>query len=577
MNNKLTLTAAGERPLGRAADDDHLDSWKEIASYLRREVRTVQLWEKKEALPVHRHFHKRLGSVYALRSEIENWKRQVSQKKSSVSTNQAAPRAGDANNGQIAICVTAAELPSSIPYVDLQRTFVTRVVAALERLNENKLVIVDAEPKSSLPDSAISTSGTVNRFSLKCRVGKVGSRLQIHVMLARGHSDDVLWSQTQSFDEVELDGSRVEFEKLCDGFADRCAPCIWLKVSCSPAPVIPQTLAPPRMSEKRGPREAYLKGRYFWNQRNEEGLRKAIRCFEQAIHEDPNFALPYSGLADALTLLSFYEIVPPSEAMPSARDAALHSIELNPNLAEAHASLGDVLLHFDRDWQGADREYRCAIQCNPEYALGYHWYSNLLAGRGEHEAAEVAIMQALEIDPVSIICMVWAGYTAHLAHRFDEAIKHYRNALELDPRFIWAHMYLGQALEQKGEFGGAVKEFETAIALASGSDCVNAMKAHTHALAGNHKAARRILREVTSSPQKCVPSYDIAATYAALDQPEETAAWLKRACNERSMKLFTLPHDPRFDAVRNRPDFESIIASIGIKPQKTSNVNHTRP
>jgi tetratricopeptide (TPR) repeat protein len=323
-------------------------------------------------------------------------------------------------------------------------------------------------------------------------------------------------------------------------------------------------------SENRAPREAYLKGRYFWNLRNEEGLRKAIRCFEEAIHADPQFALPYSGLADALTLLSFYEIVPAAEAMPSARKAALRSIELNPNLAEAHASLGDILLHFDRDWQGADLEYRRAIRCNPEYALGYHWYSNLLAGRGEHEAAEVAIMQALEIDPVSIICLVWAGFTSHMAHKFDDAIKHYRSALELDPLFVWAHMYMGLALEQKGEFKEAVQEFETAIALAGGSDCVKAMKAHAHAMAGDKQAARRILRELTAAPRKCTPAYDIAAIHAALNEPGPMVAWLDRACDERSMKLFSLPQDPRFDSFRRRPEFARVVAQIGATPHSAT-------
>ncbi len=111
-------------------------------------------------------------------------------------------------------------------------------------------------------------------------------------------------------------------------------------------------------------------------------------------------------------------------------------------------------LHFDRDWQGADHEYRRSIQCNPDYALGYHWYANLLAAKGQHEAAHIAIMHALEIDPVSIITLVWAGVTSHLAHQYDEAIRHYQSALELDPHFIWAHMYMAQALEQKGNFRG---------------------------------------------------------------------------------------------------------------------------
>ena len=123
-------------------------------------------------------------------------------------------------------------------------------------------------------------------------------------------------------------------------------------------------------------------------------------------------------------------------------------MSLIPTWLKPHASLADVFLHFDRDWQAADREYRRSIECNPDYALGYHWYANLLTAKGQHEAAHIAIMHALDIDPVSIITLVWAGVTSHLAHRFEEAVKHYQSALELDPHFIWAHMYLAQALEQ---------------------------------------------------------------------------------------------------------------------------------
>jgi len=351
-----------------------------------------------------------------------------------------------------------------------------------------------------------------------------------------------------------------DFGEFSSRAAGQIVQCLWLKAfsSSTAVPVVGH-------HEKSSSRETYLKGRYFWNQRSEEGLRRAIRCFESAIREDPEFALPYSGLADSFTLLSFYEIVSPSEVMPSARRAAQRAIELDPNLAEAHASLADVLLHFDRDWQAADHEYRRSIQCNPDYALGYHWYANLLSARGQHDAAHMAIMHALEINPVSIITLVWAGVTSHLAHQFDDAIRHYQSALELDPQFIWAHMYMAQALEQKGKLKEALREFETTSRLAGGNNCVKAMKAHAHAVAGDTSTAREILNELKSAPShQCMPSYDIAATYAALGDSKQVVAWLNRACSERNMKLFTLTQDPRFDPLRRRSDFKQIVDQMGL-------------
>ena len=386
---------------------------------MRREVRTVQLWEKKEGLPVHRHFHKRLGSVFAYRSEVDLWQHRVSR----------------------------------------------------------------AHPDQETKAASLSSFSASKNPAASHRAGSLA-------------------------------------------------------------------------------REEYLKGRYFWNQRSEKALRKAMVCFEAAMREEPRFALPYSGLADSLTLLSFYEIASATEVMPAARRAALKAIELDPDSAEAHASLADVFLHFDRDWQAADREYRRAIQCNPDYALGYHWYANLLAARGQHQAAHMAIMHALEINPVSIITLVWAGVTSHLAHQFDEAIRHYQSALELDPHFIWAHMYLALALEQTGDFKQSLQEFETATRLAEGNNCVRAMMAHTHAVSGDRASAREILEELggTSSP----PSYDIAATYAALGESHRMVEWLNRACRERNMKLFTLAQDPRFDPLRHHSGFKRIVEHVGL-------------
>ena len=400
---------------------DRLDSWKEIATYLHREVRTVQLWEKHEGLPVHRHFHKRLGSVFAWRSEIDGWRSQKSR----------APQ---------------------------------------EHEGIRKIV----------------TSG------------------------------------------------RQSSPRLC-----------------------------PR--ENPTSREQYLKGRYFWNQRNERSLRKAMQCFQVAICNNPEFALPYSGLADTLTLLSFYEIVPSKEAMPEARKAAQRAIELDPNAAEPHASLADVFFHFDRDWQSADREYRRAIRCNPEYALGYHWYANLLSARGQHDAAKMAINHALEINPVSVITLVWAGVTSHLARRFDDAIRQYQNALDLEPGFIWAHMYLAQSLEQKCEYEAALQEFDTAAKLAGGENhCLQAMTAHAHAVAGDPRSAREILHSLGQARPRSMPSYDIAATYAALGESHQVIAWLTRACQERNMKVFALARDPRFDPLRRSCGFQRILAQIRL-------------
>jgi tetratricopeptide (TPR) repeat protein len=554
MIKKTTQATSNSEPTsGFWTGTDRLDSWKEIASYLRREVRTVQLWEKREGLPVHRHFHKRLGSVYALRSEIENWKRQVSRTGADQDTRSTAP-------SKVASRITIYVLPLMNATAKSERrricdAIATRTIAALQRSNPEQLCIVSPKFPVQNGQSELPTSLSDEQidYVLRWSVQDEDEGLRLNVALLFAGSDSVAWSHTYR-------GRSSDFAEFSMYAADQIVQCLWLRVFSSSA-AVPVA----GHHNKSSSRETYLKGRYFWNQRSEEGLRKAIRCFESTIREDPEFALPYTGLADSLTLLSFYEIVSPSEVMPSARRAAQRAIELDPNLAEAHASLADVLLHFDRDWQAADREYRRSIQCNPDYALGYHWYANLLSARGQHEAAHMAIMHALEINPVSIITLVWAGVTSHLAHQFDDAIRHYQSALELDPEFIWVHMYMAQALEQKGDLKEALREFETTNRLAGGNNCVKAMKAHAHAVAGDTSSAREILTELKKAPSRqCMPSYDIAATYAALGDFQQVVAWLHRACNERNMKLFTLTQDPRFDPLRRRSDFKQIVDQMGL-------------
>jgi len=407
-----------------ADKDDRLQSWKEIASALNREVRTVQMWEKHEGLPVHRHFHSRRSTVFAFRSEIETWAKRR--------TEMAAP-------------------------------------------------------------------------------------------------------------------VRAPFAQIA---------------------------AQPSAPAKKA-REAYFKGRYFWNRRNEADLRKALQCFRTAAATDPECALAYTGIADTLTLLSFYEIVPSTEAMPQARDAAIRAIQLEPNLAEAHTSLADVHLHFDWRWDAAGREYRRAIECNPGYALGYHWYANLLAATGQHDAAYAAVMRALEIDPVSLSFQVWAGVTSYLARRYEDAVYHYSQALELDPDFAVAHMYLAQALEQVGRYPEAIASFDTAIRLTGGSSNVIAMKAHAHALAGDALAARDLLNQLQSpAAGKCLPSYDIAATHAALGDCASAVHWLEQACRERHMKMFLVSQDPRFDPLRGHSKFNAVVQQLGLATSFSSQTTH---
>ena len=538
---------------------DRLDSWKAIATHLGREVRTVQLWEKLEGLPVHRHFHRKLGSVFAYRSEVDAWRHGTS--RASGGPSPDLPE-GSVSPGRGHKKVMIAVLPFDRLGGHSEQAFfndgLTReTITALASLAPQLLGVISRTSVMAYQDSP----GRAEKLSKELNVGYLlegtaqveRGRIRVNVALVNVKEKTTLWSKTYN----------GAFENRCQlqsRVAREIARYVRLKLLASEAsgPIAPSM----RRSTSK---DAYFLGRYLWKQRTEEALRTAIRTFEAAIQEDPRFALAYSGLADCLTLQSFYEIVSPAEAMPAARRAALRAVELDPYSAEARTSLADVLFHFDRDWARADQEYQAAIQCNPHYGLAYHWYANLLVAKGQHAAAHIAIMKALDLDPLSAITNVWCGVISHFARRYDEAIRHYRTALELDPDLAWAHMFMAQTLEQTGQMAEALHEFERTIHLSGGSNYPKAMMAHAQAISGGKSTALRMVSALNDgSSQKQIPSYDIAAVYAALGDSRKTIAWLDRACAERNMKLFTLAQDPRFDPVRKLPAFRHLINQVGL-------------
>lgn len=534
------------------ASHDRLDSWKAIASYVNREVRTVQLWEKREGMPVHRHFHSRLGTVFAFRSEIEAWSRQAA-RQHLTSEVQAAPAESPATDSIRTILVE--------PVPGACRAFAEQVIERLTCLSPALLSVV-WEKNSQTAGASVAAGCSEYRLRWNSPSVPVGesNAVELMVNLLEAGTGQVLWSRAF----IITPGAPESVARA----ADQIARCVWIGI-------ISRSRNSSGSSRKTSAREHYLKGRYFQSRRDEEGLRKAVAAFRAAIELDPESASAYSGLADSLTLLSFYEIEPPSNTIPEARCAASHAIELDPHLAEARASMAEIHFQFDRDWVRADQEYRRAIECDPGYAPAYQWYANLLASRGEHEAAHTAILQALHIEPVSAILRVWAGVTSHLAHRFGEAVGYYRNALELDPHFFCAHMYMAQTLEQLGQYSAALESFERAIQLTGRLNCIAAMKAHALAVAGDHISASGILHELSGTGERTyLPSYDIAAAHAALGDFSRSIHWLRRACRERHMRLFSVTQDPRFDNMRHRIDFRRVIEDIGLDCSSSLPTNH---
>ncbi|HEU4766823.1 MAG TPA: protein kinase [Pyrinomonadaceae bacterium] len=311
--------------------------------------------------------------------------------------------------------------------------------------------------------------------------------------------------------------------------------------------------------------ELYLKGRFHWNRRTPDDFKRSIDFFEQAIQKDPNYALAYSGLADAYTLLTVYSSEPPRELMPKAKRASLKALELNDNLAEAHASYGQIVVYYDYELATAEKEYRRAIELNPNYATAHQWLAEHLASVNRFDEAIAEIKLALELDPVSVIMnRIYADILVD-ARRYDDAIAQYRKTLELDPKFATAHFLLGRAYEAKGMYDEAVAKYASAGQLSGLPPEILAQSGQVYAKSGWKAYLQTTVNQILKQPanRKFSP-YVIATYYARLGDKEHTLAWLERGYEERDFRMTLIGVSFEFDSFRSDPRFVDLVGRIGL-------------
>jgi TolB-like protein/Flp pilus assembly protein TadD len=314
--------------------------------------------------------------------------------------------------------------------------------------------------------------------------------------------------------------------------------------------------------------QLYLRGRFYWNKRNSESLHKAIDYFQQAIEQDPNFALAYAGMADTYALLGGPEAggdMSPNETLPKAKAAALKALEIDETLAEGHVPLGHVKCYYDRDFAGAEREYKRAIELNPNYSVAHHWYAIFLTVLGRYDQALTEIKRAYELDPLSLAINAWYGRILNLAGRLDEAIEQLQKTLELDPKFVLAHYRLGQIYAEKGMYREAVYEFDQISNLPGGKSLALLGYAQTYALQGKRDGAQKNLNAVIElSRQQYVSGAQIASVFGALGENDRAFEWLEEANRAHDLNVVRLKYDPRFEKLRSDPRFADLVRRIGI-------------
>jgi len=386
---------------------------------------------------------------------------------------------------------------------------------------------------------------------LEGSVQRTADRVHVNVQLIKAASDTHLWAE--AYDRKLTDIFAVESD-----IAKTIADTLRAKLTGSERNAI---AAQP--TENTEAYQLYLRGRYLWNRRTGENLKKALAYFEQAAEKDPHYALAYAGMADSCVLIPIYAAGTPQDYLPRARAGAQKAVELDDTLAEAHTSLAYVFF-YDFDNAQSVKEFERAISLNPNYAMAHLWYGlGPLSAMGEFDRAIAEEKRALELDPVSPIINADLGTVYTLARRYDEAIAQLRDTVEMNPQFYGGHRCLGWALELKGATGEAIAEYHKAFEL-SDDPMMLAMLAHAEASIGKQNQARQILGQLTEEAKaRYVPAYAFAVIYLALGENDHALDWLEQAARDHDgFYINLIKVEPFLDPLRGDPRFETLVSRI---------------
>ena len=385
---------------------------------------------------------------------------------------------------------------------------------------------------------------------LEGSVQKAADQVRVSVQLINATTDGHLWAEI--YDRKLTDIFKVETD-----IAKTIAETLQAKLTGSEEHAI--SVKP---TADAAAYQLYLKGRVFWDRRSGDNIPKAIEYFEEAIRQDPNYALAYAGLAEAWITLPGHASARLQDVKPKAKEAALKSLQIDDTLAGAHTALAQVLF-FDLDFAGAMKEFQRAIDLDPNYATAHHWYANgplLALGRFDEAIAEGA--RAVELDPLSPIINVNQANNYIIAGRYDEAIQQIRKALELDPEFGYAHSNLGLALELKGDFPGAIAEFRRAHKL-DGDALSLAYLGNLYGKTGNVTEAANILTELEQlTKTKYVSAYAFALVQAGLGNRAEALRWLEKCYADRSQEISYIRVDRLLDPLRDDSGFQNLVRRV---------------
>lgn len=392
------------------------------------------------------------------------------------------------------------------------------------------------------------------------RLVQRGDELKLHLELVDTASQNVLWAE--NYDRRMRDLASLQSEIASD-VSDK----LRLKLTAAEQKQVAKIYTTNAEAQ-----QLYLKGRFHWNKRNVKDFELSIGYFKQAVEKDPNYALAYSGLADAYALMPLYGDFRPKDFMPQAKQSALRALELDPNLAEAHASLGRILNSYDFDWNGAEREFKKAISLNPNYPTVHQWYAEFLAFRGMHDEALKEISKALELDPFSLTINRMKGNILNFAERHDEALDQLNKTAELYPESALVRFNIGDVFVSKKMYGEAVAQYLGALRL----DGKNASELQKFETAYRTQGWNGFWREYLSdllierkavleaSENAYFKNESVAFAYAATRNGETALQFLNKAFEERDPDLISIKMSEVYDFLNADSRFQELTQKIGL-------------
>jgi TolB-like protein/Tfp pilus assembly protein PilF len=579
-----------------------LDSWKEIAAYLKRDVTTVQRWEKREGMPVHRHVHEKRGSVYALTEELDAWiqsrKPRIDEPETppeaeALQPVQSAPNATDARKAPVwfalaaalaalCVCVLAATWLAfrHRATVTAQPRIQSIAVLPLRNLSGDPAqeYIADGITEAiigrlaNIHDLRVTSHTSVMRFKnsqvsipeiartlgvdavVEGSVIKEGDRIRVTAQLIRGATDTHFWSETY---DREMRGALTLESELAQSIAE--------KVEVTVTGEEHQRLAAARLVAPEV-YESYLKGRFVLRERTRAKVEESIPYFEDALNRDATFAPAYLGLAEAYTILGTVAAgVAPEATRPKVTSFARKALALDPDLVEAHVMLANVLQE-EWHWTEAEAEYRRALELNPNNAEANSWFALWLLCQGRTDEAVARIKHARALDPFEVSGgIVSVSWILFQAHRYDEAIRESSSALAVQPNNGAALTSLGFALIADNKPSDAIPVLEKAVSLTSGSPAATGILIRAYAHAGRRTDALQLLAELKRREKAgYIPAGAFVNAYLGLGDNEQAFYWLEQAYKEQSNILQFLKTHPYFDPIRGDPRFVDLVRRVGL-------------